>query len=303
VNRRRIAFAGVLRTVALAALAAVSATAALAQDLQAIPPYEARVTDLTGTLTADEQAALEDKLRAFEARKGAQLALLIVPTTAPEAIEPYAIRVAEAWQLGRKAVDDGALLLVAKDDHNMRIEVGYGLEGALPDATARRILDETIAPLFKQNDYFGGINAGLDQMIRVIDGEPLPAPDRRWQRDPSGLSGLLPVLLMVMLVGSSVLRSIFGRALGATFAGGAVGALAYVLTRVMGIALGAGLVAFLFSLLAGIGPRGWSSYPRYGGWRGGGWSSGGFGGGGFGGGGFGGGGGGGFGGGGASGRW
>jgi uncharacterized protein len=293
VNRRCTALA--CGTLALAAC-----LLAAAQELQSIPPLEARVTDLTGTLTAEQQAALEEKLRAFEARKGSQVAVLIVPTTEPESIEQFGIRVADAWKLGREAVDDGALLLVAKNDRALRIEVGYGLEGALPDATARRIIAETITPLFQQGDFFGGINAGLDQMIRVIDGELLPAPDPAWQGDRPDFFGLLPILLMVVLIGSTVLRSIFGRALGATITGGGVGALAYLVSHAIGVAVFAGVIALLFSLFAGIGRRGWSSYPRHGGLGGAGWG-GGWGGGGFGGG-FGGGGGG-FGGGGASGRW
>jgi uncharacterized protein len=301
VYRRSLAPRGLRAALACGALALGAGTLAAAQDLRPIPALEARVTDLTGTLTAEQQAALEEKLRVFEARKGSQLAVLIVPTTEPEAIEQYSIRVVDAWKLGRERPDDGALLLVAKNDRNMRIEVGYGLEGALPDATARRIIAETITPLFKQGDYFGGINAGLDQMIRIIDGEPLPAPDQRWQSERPDFFGLLPILLMVVLIGSTVLRSIFGRGLGAVLSGGGVGALAYLLSRALGIAVFAGIIAFFFSLFSGIGRRGWSSHPRHGGW-GGGWTGGGWGGGGFGGGGFGGGGGG-FGGGGASGRW
>jgi uncharacterized protein len=275
--------------------------AAAAQDLAPVPPLEARVTDLTGTLTAEQQAALEDKLRAFEARKGAQLAVLIVPTTAPEDIAQYGIRVVDQWKLGRAPVDDGALLIVAKNDRRMRIEVGYGLEGALPDATARRIIAETITPLFRQNDYFGGINAGLDQMIRVLDGEPLPPPDTQWKGGEDAL-GLLPILLIVAVIGSLFLRSLFGRPLGAALTGGGVGVLTYVLNHILSIAVLAGFIAFIFAFGAGLGSRGWSSRARHGGW-GGGWSGGTFGGGGWGGGGGFSGGGGGFGGGGASGGW
>jgi uncharacterized protein len=283
----------------------LAAGATLAQELVAVPPLEARVTDLTGTLTADEQAALEEKLRAFEARKGSQLAVLIVPTTQPEAIEQYGIRVVDAWKLGRKDIDDGALLLVAKDDRRLRIEVGYGLEGAMPDAIAKRIVAETITPLFRQGDFFGGINAGIDQMMRVIDGEPLPEPDQRWKggRGQDNFLGLLPVLLVVVLVGSTVMRSVFGRPLGAALTGGGIGLVAWIVSQAMALAVTAGIVAFLFSLFTGFGRRGWSSSARHAGW-GGGWTggSGGWGrGGGFGGG-FGGGGGG-FGGGGASGSW
>src|SRR5512140_1885383 len=141
-----------------------------------VPPLAGRVTDQTATLTAEQKAALEQTLQAFEARKGSQIALLIVPTTAPETIEQYALRVAEQWKLGRKKVDDGAVLVVAKTDRALRIEVGYGLEGALNDATSKRIISEIITPRFREGDFYGGISAGVGQIIRVIDGEPLPAP-------------------------------------------------------------------------------------------------------------------------------
>ena len=141
-----------------------------------MPPLKGRVTDLTGTLKPEQAASLEQLLRSFEARKGSQIAVLIVPTTAPETVEQYALRVGEQWKIGRKDVDDGAILVVAKDDRTLRIEVGYGLEGALNDATASRIIREVIVPRFREGDFFGGISAGVDRMIRVIDGEPLPAP-------------------------------------------------------------------------------------------------------------------------------
>lgn len=270
---------------------------------QPVPALQARVTDLTGTLTASQQAALEEKLSAFEARKGAQLAVLIVPTTEPEDLAQYSIRVVEQWKLGREKSDDGALLIVAKNDRRVRIEVGHGLEGVLTDATSNRIIAETITPLFRQGDFYGGIGAGLDRMIRVVDGEPLPAPDRRWQDGKQNLLGALPFLIIAIFVGSQILRRIFGRPLGALLTGGAAGGFAWMLTFVPLIAVLAGGAGFLMALLAGIsgGGRGWSSPPRgggFGGWGGGG----GFGGGRGGGGGFRGGGGS-FGGGGASGGW
>src|ERR1700744_3547730 len=142
----------------------------------AVPPLTGRVVDQTGTLSSDTVASLSQKLKDFEARKGSQIAVLIVPTTAPETIEQYSIRVAEAWKIGRRKIDDGALLVVAKEDRKLRIEVGYGLEGALPDVTARRIIDEIIVPHFRTGDFAGGISAGVDRIIRIIDGEPLPKP-------------------------------------------------------------------------------------------------------------------------------
>jgi uncharacterized protein len=155
---------------------AVTHSVSQAQAALPVPKLTARVTDLTGTLTAEQQSALEEKLSAFQARKGSQIAVLVTSTTAPEEIEQYSIRVVDQWKLGRANIDDGALLIVAKHDREMRIEVGKGLEGALTDITSNRIITETITPLFRQGDFYGGINAGLDQMFRVIDGEQLPPP-------------------------------------------------------------------------------------------------------------------------------
>ena len=284
---------------------------AAAQDLQPIPKLAARVTDLTGTLTAEQQNALEQKLAAFEAAKGSQVAVLIVPSTKPEEIEQYSIRVVDQWKLGRgtvngKRVDDGALLLIAKDDHRMRIEAGYGLEGVLTDAMSNRIITETIAPAFRQGNYYGGIDSGLDQMMKLIDGEPLPPPERQWQGGRrGGAPGIFPELLFAVLIGSVVLRGIFGKTLGSVFTGAGAGLLVYLGGYALALAGVAAAGAFLITLLMGFAGTGsgWSSGTRGG--LGGGWGGlggGGFGGGGFGGGGFGGGGGG-FGGGGASGGW
>jgi uncharacterized protein len=283
-----------------------------AQSPQPIPKLEARVTDLTGTLTAAQLSMLEEKLQDLEARKGSQLAVLMVPTTQPEEIEQYGIRVLDQWKVGRKGIEDGALLIIAKEDRTMRIEVGRGLEGALTDLTASRIISETITPLFRQGDFYAGINAGLDQMIRVVDGEPLPPPDRRWQGRPQGLGAWLPFLFLGVFVGAPLLRTVFGRAFGSILTGAVTGALLWFAGQALLIAVLVGGVALLVSLAGFAGPRGWSSYPRTGGWGGGlggfgGGFGGSFGGGGSGGGGFGGGGftgGGGTGaGGGASGRW
>ena len=270
---------------------------ASAQGLEPIPKLEARVTDLTGTLTAEQQSGLEEKLAAFEARKGAQIVVLIVPTTHPEELEQYSIRVVEQWRIGRAHVDDGVLLIVAKNDRRVRIEVGYGLEGALPDAIANRIITETIRPLFAQNDFYGGINAGVDQIARVIDGEALPAPDHSWHGGGSRrVSGLLPFLFIAVLVGSSVLRSLLGRPAGALVTGGITGVLVWLFGGFIAAAVLASLVAFVFALLAGMG-GGLARAGGFGGWGGGMMGGGMGGGGGFSGGG------GGFGGGGASGGW
>jgi uncharacterized protein len=289
---------------ALAALACLSVPGALAhaQALQPVPKLEARVTDTTGTLTAAEQAELEQKLRAFEERKGAQIAVLVVATTRPEEIEQYSMRVVESWKLGRAKPDDGVLVLLAKDDHTTRIEVGYGLEGVLTDATSNRIIDETMIPLFKQGQFFGGLSAGVTQIMQVVDGEPLPPPDASWKRNPGGLIHMLPALFIGFFVLSSVLRGLFGRVGGAAASAGLVGVVTYILSQVLVAALGLAVLGFLLSLVLGLRNAGWVSGGRggFGGY--GGFGGGGFGGGGFGGGGFGGGGGG-FGGGGASGRW
>jgi len=258
----------------------------------AVPQLTARVTDLTGTLTKEQTASLEQMLQSFEARKGSQIAVLMVPTTAPEAIEQYALRVAERWKIGRKNVDDGAILVVAKNDRALRIEVGYGLEGALNDATASRIIREAIAPRFREGDFYGGINAGVDRMIRVIDGEPLPEPASPAPQVGGGFGQSLPILLILAIVVGGLLRRMLGRTVGSAAAGGAVGAVAWLLVGAASIAVMAGIVAFIFTLAGGgAGRRYYGGFPggfgggglgRRGGFRGGGGS---------------------FGGGGASGRW
>ena len=256
----------------------------------AVPTLATRVTDEVGVLSAAERAALEASLQDFERRKGAQIAVLIVPSTAPEAIEQYALRVVDQWQLGRKKTDDGALLLVAMTDRALRIEVGYGLEGALNDATCRRIISEIITPRFKQGDVYGGISAGVQQMIRVVDGEPLPSPEPSSAGGAGTFQHAVPLLMVVALFAGGILRGAFGRTLGAATTGVLVGGLAWFFIGAVSIALLAAVAAMVFTLIGGgFGLPGYrGGYGRGGG---------GFGGGGFGGGG------GSFGGGGASGRW
>ena len=291
---------------ATALLLGAALNVAGAQSLQPLPKLESRVTDVTGTLTAGQQAELEQKLADFEARKGAQIAVLLVATTAPEEIEQYSIRVVDAWKLGRKKVDDGALLILAKDDHKLRIENGYGLEGVLTDAASNRIIEETMVPLLRQGQYFAAISAGVDQMMRLIDGEPLPPPDQTWQHHRGARNwNFLPFLFIGVLFGSSILRALFGRTGGALLSGVAVGGVVFLLTQLLGIAIGAAVISGLLALLLGASGGGWSSGGGgfggpFGGGLGGGLGGGGFGG--SSGGGFSGGGGG-FGGGGASGSW
>jgi uncharacterized protein len=254
----------------------------------AVPPPSARVTDETATLSAAETAVLERTLQDFEQRKGSQIAVLIVPTTAPETVEQYALRVVESWKLGRKGVDDGALLLVAKDDRALRIEVGYGLEGALSDITAKRIVSDIITPRFRQGDFNGGITAGVASMMSVIDGEPLPAVSARHATPDEGIEQYVPVLFIIALAMGGVLRSMLGRLPGALVTGGAVGVIAWFMAGAASIAVVAGIIALFVTLFGGgrgIGGMGGGGFGRGGG--GGGFSGGG----------------GGFGGGGASGRW
>ncbi|MDN4016392.1 TPM domain-containing protein [Zwartia panacis] len=276
----------------------------------AVPALSGRVIDQTKTLTSEQLRTLDQKLREIEARKGSQVAVLMVPTTKPEEIEQYAIRVADKWKLGRKKVDDGVILLIAKNDRAVRIEVGYGLEGALTDAMSKRIIDGAIIPRFKQQDFYGGILAGVDQIGRVIDGEilPAPVPARQLVADQEGTLSSLSVLFVIALVLGGFLRSILGRGLGAGVTAVAVSIIGWFIAGALLTAILGGVIAFIVTLLGGgLGGLGSGYYGGGGAGRGSGRSSshGGFGGGsggGFGGGGFGGGGGG-FGGGGASGRW
>src|SRR5437868_6264146 len=189
-----------------------------------IPPLKARVTDLTGTLSAEQRSALEQTLAEFERRKGAQLAVLMVATTQPEAIEQYAVRVEEAWKLGRKGVDDSILLVIAKNDRKLKIETGYGLEGVVPDAVAKRVIEDDIVPRFKAGDFYGGIRAGMDRLMRLVEGETLPPPAVRTHPNAEGLSlqWLMP-LVFFALIGGTILRAIFGRFVGSGVAGGVVG--------------------------------------------------------------------------------
>jgi len=265
----------------------------------AVPPLTGQVVDQTGTLSSADIAALTRKLKDFEARKGSQIAVLIVPTTAPEAIEQYSIRVAEAWKIGRRKVDDGVILLVAKDDHKLRIETGYGLEGALTDVAARRIIDEIITPKFRTGDFAGGISAGVDRIIAVVNGEPLPAPEP--QQSFGGGEGRIdmlfnPLVIFGVFVVGGLLRTLLGRLIGSATTGGVVAVVAWLAIGSLAFSLLAAVLAFVFAMFAESMV---SSNGRGGSWSGGGGS---FSGGGSSGGGFSGGGGS-FGGGGASGSW
>lgn len=273
------------------------AGAVSAEDWRVVPDLGARVTDLAGVLSITEAADLENRLAGLEQRTGSQVAVLILDSTQPETIEQFALRVAEAWTLGREGVDDGVLLLVAIDDRKLRIEVGYGLEGAIPDARANRIVDSYITPHFRDGNYAGGITAGVDALVALIEGEELPAPADGGSAMPD-IGGLLPVLLLAVMLIGGLLKRALGSFPGSLATGGIVGFIAWLLVGILGTAILAGLIAFAFSLFFAGGPGAWSSGGGYrGGFGGGSYSGGRRGGGGFSGGG------GGFGGGGASGGW
>ncbi|MBC7683480.1 MAG: YgcG family protein [Ferruginibacter sp.] len=291
------------------ALLACLPFASHAQGVLPVPALTGHVIDTTATLSPDQQQALEAKLTAFEASRGAQVVVLMVPTTQPEDIASYANRVGNTWKIGRKEVGDGLILLVAKNDRKLRIEVAKTLEGAIPDLAASNIINDAITPRFKQGDFAGGVDAGVDQIMALVKGEALPAPKAQskaaqhnggfdWQQ-------LLIFAVFAVPIGGAIARSIFGSKLGAVVTGGAVGMLAWVLSASLLLAGVAGIVALLFTLVSRWGS---SSMGGLGGGLGG---LGGFGGGGFssgrgsggGGGGFSSGGGGNFGGGGASGGW
>lgn len=264
-----------------------------AAELVAVPALQSPVTDLTQTLTAQQQQSLESMLRSYEQRKGSQIALLLVPSTQPETIEQYSIRVVEQWKLGRSKVDDGVLLVVAKNDHTVRIEVGYGLEGVLTDAVTSRIIRNVIAPQFRQGNFYQGISDGLTRVMELAEGEALPSGDNTNTNRERSNNLPWPLLIFGLLIVGSALRAALGRLPAALISAGGIGVLVWWFIGSLLLGLGAALFAFVFVLGGNSG--GWSNGRS--GWGGG------FGGGGFGGGGGWSGGGGGFGGGGSSGRW
>jgi uncharacterized protein len=253
-------------------LALLLCWACSALALVAVPALSGRVVDQTGTLAAGDIASLTQQLKDLETRKGSQIAVLIVPTTDGEAIEQFSLRVAEAWKIGRKKIDDGALLVIAKNDRRLRIEVGYGLEGALTDATTKRIIDEDITPKFKTGDFAGGVSAGIARMVRVAEGEKLPEPEPPHWQSPGLLNNIDPfnpfVLAFVFIVGGA-LRTALGRLVGSAATGGFVGVLAWLFVGSLGAAAAIGVLAFLISAFIDLIPSGGSRGTR------GGWSSGG----------------------------
>jgi uncharacterized protein len=275
--------AAVARWCAAIGLALVLLVPCLVSAQVAVPVLAGHVTDQTSTLTPAQTSALEQLLSAFEAQHGTQLAVLMVSTTQPEEIEQYALRVAEQWKLGRKKIDDGVILVVAKDDRTLRIEVGYGLEGALSDIVSKRIISETITPRFKQGDFYGGLQVGVEQIMGVVAGETLPPPHSRAIGNDSSFRQFLPILLIVALGLGVLLRSLFGKVGGSLVTGVAVTGLAWWVVGSLFLSLFAGIAAMFLTLVgAATVLHGVGAMSGGGGLRGGG---------------------GGFGGGGASGRW
>src|SRR5574343_858639 len=232
-------------------------------SLVPVPPLQTRVTDQTGTLSAAEQASLSASLAALEKDKGAQVAILLLPTTKPETIEQFGIRLADAWKLGRQGVDDGLIIIVAKRDRKMRIEVGYGLEGAIPDAYAKRIVADHMAPRFRNGDFAGGLQAAVAALDKLIRGEALPAPPAVSQAGEAGPATPSPPapaspaadfgvasfsFLLLVLVFAGLFRSLFGLT-GSLAAAGLAGGLAWVVFAALGAAIGAALLAFGLSFI------------------------------------------------------
>ncbi|WP_282297476.1 TPM domain-containing protein, partial [Stenotrophomonas sp. PS02289] len=248
--------------------------AAWAQTPAAIPTLDSPVVDTTGTLDAASRQALIDQALALQQRKGSQLQILMVPSTAPEDIAQYTQRVFEQWQIGRKGVDDGVLLVVAKDDRRVRIEPGYGLEGAIPDAIANRVIQEYLAPKFRNNDYAGGLTDATGVLVKLIDGEALPAPvsDHRTRADSS--VDVWPVALVIGFFVGTFLRTLLGglpRPLRAVLGGGGAAVAAFLFTSLWLASGVAGVIGLIISLSSGRAGR----FARNTGWGGGGWGGGG----------------------------
>ena len=255
-----------------------------AQNVLPIPTLTGHVVDSANALDAVQRQALETKLTTFEAANGAQIVLLLVPTTQPEDITSYANRVGNVWKIGRKGIGDGLLVVVAKDDHKLRIEVAKSLEGAIPDLAAKRIIDTAITPRFKQNDYSGGLNAGVDSIMALVRGEALPAPastqdaSRHSSTENFQWQDLIGFLFFGVIFVGAVARHVLGNKLGALATAGIVGFIVNLVTASLVIAGAAGLLAMVVTLLSNFGRSGSSGVGR--GWAsgssglGGGWSSG-----------------------------
>lgn len=253
---------------------------AWAQQAAAIPALTSPVVDATGTLSAEQKQQLEQQALALQQRKGSQLQVLVVSSTQPETVEQYTQRVFDQWKLGRQGVDDAVILVVAKDDRRVRIQPGYGLEGAIPDAIANRVIQEYLVPKFRAGDYGGGIADATAQLVKLIDGEPLPAPVSD-NRGNEGNGGGWIFALFAAFIAASIVRGVFGKApkgVRSLFTGGAAGGVAWLLSSLIPLAGIAGFIGLIYGLMSVSAGR----YARHGGWGGfgggGGWGGGGFGG-------------------------
>jgi len=245
--------------------------------VQPVPALTAHVMDSTGTLEPAQREALEAKLTAFEKSRGAQVVVLLVPTTQPEDIAAYAQRVGDSWKIGRKDVGDGLLLVVAKNDRKVRIETTKALEGAIPDLAARQVIDTAITPRFKQGDFAGGLDAAADQLIALISGENLPAPKHGGSGGSSDgfeWTDLAVFLFFAVPIAGRIAAGILGRKFGSLATGGVVGVLAWIFTSSLIVAGLAVLVGTVFALVASLGSLG-SGRRSSGGWTSGGFSTGG----------------------------
>ncbi|HEY0906884.1 MAG TPA: YgcG family protein [Methylophilus sp.] len=244
-----------------------------ADGLVEIPPLQSAVTDLTQTLSVQEQTALNQKLTQFAQQAGSQVAVLILPSTQPEDIAQFGIRLADAWKVGRDKQDDGVIVIVAKQDRKMRIEVGYGLEGAIPDAVARRIIAEQLSPAFRQGQFYAGLDLATNTLIKLIQGEQLPAPTAKDHAEPGGLMHWLPILMFAAIFIGAILRGIFGSFFGSALTGGALALLSGLLGATLLVMLLVAVAAFIFTLAmggaGGVGGAPIGGFPMgYGGSRG-----------------------------------
>ena len=264
--------------------AGVLAAAALGVQAQQtpVPPLTGHVVDLTATLDGGQRAALDAKLAGFESKRGSQVVVLLVPTLGDETIEDFAGRVTDQWKLGRKGVDDGVLFVVAKNDHKLRIHTGRGVQGTLTDALSKRIVADLVAPHFRSGDFAGGIDAGADAIMKAIEGESLPLPERRAaSHNPASGNDLLYLGFILVPIAGLVLRGIFGRFFGATVTSGLTAVVVWFVIGSLGIAIVVAVLAFLFTLISGsgigraVGGGGWGGGYIPGGWGGGGGGGGG----------------------------
>lgn len=271
-----------IRQWGLALLLSLAGMTGLAQDLAPIPALDSPVVDTTGTLSVEDKAALTQQATDLQQRKGSQLQVLIIPTVQPEDISSYANRAFKQWRIGREKVNDGVLVLVAKDDRQMRIEVGYGLEGAIPDATSARIIQEYMVPKFRLGDFGGGLKDATGAIVKLIDGETLPAPMARSQQPRDRSGDLFNAIMIAVFVAffARVFLAWLPKIIRVPAVGAAAGFAAFVSAPVVVAAVIGGVAGLFIALMSGNASR----FANRGGWGGGGWGGGGFGGGGFGGG-------------------